>query len=70
MQGFAYFLIQHKAQLGNMYISKVHVFNGETTHESACIIAHVSQADDQPSQTGKRHGEVQTVRIHTARAML
>ncbi|EDU40786.1 conserved hypothetical protein [Pyrenophora tritici-repentis Pt-1C-BFP] len=34
IQGFAYFLIQHKAQLGNMYISKLQVFNGETSHES------------------------------------
>ena len=60
----AYFLIQHKVQLENMYISKVQVFNGETTHESPCIIAHVSQADASVT------GDVRTVRVHTARVML
>ncbi|OAG25043.1 hypothetical protein CC77DRAFT_926292, partial [Alternaria alternata] len=42
-QGFAYMLIQHKAQLGNLYVSKIQVFRCETLHRNPCIVAHVSQ---------------------------
>ena len=36
-------LIQHKAQLGNLYVSKIQVFRCETLHRNPCIVAHVSQ---------------------------
>ncbi|RAR11243.1 isocitrate dehydrogenase [Stemphylium lycopersici] len=38
VQGFAYFLIQHKQQLGNKYISKIQVFKCDLEEQSPCII--------------------------------
>ncbi|KAH7388663.1 hypothetical protein BKA66DRAFT_440340 [Pyrenochaeta sp. MPI-SDFR-AT-0127] len=35
--GFAYFLIQHKAELGNKIIDGAHVMECETDHKSPCI---------------------------------
>lgn len=43
VQGFAYLLIEHKEQLGNMFISKLQVFYAETTHHSPCVLVHVSR---------------------------
>ncbi|KAH6870340.1 hypothetical protein BKA58DRAFT_361044 [Alternaria rosae] len=45
IQGFAYMLVQHKAQLDNMYIKKIQVFACKTMREPPCIIAHVSKPD-------------------------
>jgi hypothetical protein len=44
VQGFAYFLIQHKEQLGgSMFIDKIQVFKGETKADLPCILMHVKQ---------------------------
>ncbi|KAH9878140.1 hypothetical protein J1614_003357 [Plenodomus biglobosus] len=63
IQGFAYFLIEHKEQLGNMFISKLQVFLGDTSHRSPCILMHVSP----PSSTStavRRDSGVDGVRSH------
>jgi hypothetical protein len=41
-------LIQHKAKLGNMYISKIPVFACTGTR-MVCIVAHVSQPRSAPA---------------------
>jgi hypothetical protein len=43
VQGFAYFLIQHKAELGNMYLDKIQVFKGETRAELPCISSRLAR---------------------------
>jgi hypothetical protein len=57
MQGFGYMLVQHKADLGQMFISRIQLFKCE--NDNLCIVAHVSQpvADpvDDPMDTS---GEV------------
>ncbi|KAF1837699.1 hypothetical protein BDW02DRAFT_518517 [Decorospora gaudefroyi] len=70
VQGFAYFLIQHKEQLGNMYISKLQVFHGETEREHPCIIMHVEQPSDQKVEVERRDEGTNIIRVHTVRAML
>ncbi|KAF2686086.1 hypothetical protein K458DRAFT_387098 [Lentithecium fluviatile CBS 122367] len=35
--GLGYFLIQHKSQPGNMYVSGVVVYHGDTMHQSPCL---------------------------------
>jgi hypothetical protein len=52
MLGFAYMLVQHKAQLGNMFISKVQVF--KCAEGELCIVAYVSQPVGAPG-TGAGH---------------
>ena len=59
MQGFAYMLVQHKAQLGNMYIKKIQVFKCVTMREPPCIVAYVSKPDAGPvTNPGEGEGEV------------
>ncbi|KAI8930935.1 hypothetical protein NX059_011950 [Plenodomus lindquistii] len=69
IQGFAYFLIQHKEQLGNMFISKIQVFIGLTRYESPCVLMHVSKArsspTEEPTGRGRRDSGVELVRTHT-----
>lgn len=74
VQGFAYFLIQHKAELGSMFIDKIQVFRGETKAELPCILMHVRQPLGQSvavkreiTQEDKENG---TVRTHIFRAIL
>jgi hypothetical protein len=68
MQGFAYMLVQHKVQLGNMYVSKIQVFRCETVHRNPCIIAHVSQPEAAPEAhsigVGRRDESHNMVRTH------
>jgi hypothetical protein len=71
VQGFAYFLIQHKEQLGNMFIEKIQVFQGETKAELPCILVHVKQqaapsADVHVEQRDKNN----ILRVHKLRANL
>ena len=63
MQGFAYLLVQHKAQLGNMYIKKIQVFKCVTMREPPCMIAYVSKPDAAPATNpGEGEGEGEVVR--------
>jgi len=63
MQGFAYLLVQHKAQLGNMYIKKIQVFKCVTMREPPCIVAYVSKPDAAPvTNPGEGEGEGEVVR--------
>ncbi|KAH7093465.1 hypothetical protein FB567DRAFT_609962 [Paraphoma chrysanthemicola] len=75
VQGFAYFLIQHKAELGNMFIDKIQVFKGETKNGEPCILMHLRQPLGQPGDADevnvkKRTEDGNTVREHTFRARL
>ncbi|KAF2249437.1 hypothetical protein BU26DRAFT_457490 [Trematosphaeria pertusa] len=40
-QGFGYLLVEHKAQLGNRFITRVQVFHGDTWHKAPCLIFYV-----------------------------
>lgn len=40
---FSYFLIQHKAELGNKVIDNVHVFQCQTGHKSPCLFFQVNE---------------------------
>ena len=67
LQGFAYFLVQHKDRLGNMYIDRLQVFHGETPHKNPCVVMHVAQ----PRPPGlRREGKKEVVRTHVVRAKL
>ncbi|KAF2023359.1 hypothetical protein EK21DRAFT_105353 [Setomelanomma holmii] len=75
IQGFAYFLIQHKAELGNMFINKIQVFKGETEKGEPCILVHLRQPLDQPGSIEEEHvvkrsGDANLLRVHTFRARL
>jgi len=70
VQGFAYFLIQHKAELGNMYLDKIQVFQGETKAELPCILIHVKQPLSQGTEVERRGTANVTVREHVFRAKL
>ncbi|KAH4041100.1 hypothetical protein HBI55_016780 [Parastagonospora nodorum] len=83
VQGFAYFLIQHKAELGSMFIEQIQVFQGETKAELPCILMHVKQPLGQSAGVKRREAgpnmtsEVQwhddgkhILRVHTFRANL
>jgi hypothetical protein len=70
VQGFAYFLIQHKAELGNMYLDKIQVFQGETKAELPCILIHVKQPLGQETGIQQRDTGNGTVREHVFRAKL
>ncbi|KAI4712467.1 hypothetical protein J4E89_002734 [Alternaria sp. Ai002NY15] len=74
MQGFAYMLVQHKAQLGNMYIKKIQVFKCVTMREPPCIIAHVSKPDVWVDPGGgevvRRDGGHNVARMHKIFAKL
>ena len=37
----SYFLIQHKSQLGNMHVSKITVFHGDTWSKNPCLLFEV-----------------------------
>jgi hypothetical protein len=47
VQGFAYMLMQHKVELGNLFIERIQVFQGETKAELPCILVHASQPREQ-----------------------
>ncbi|KAF2133738.1 hypothetical protein P153DRAFT_372328 [Dothidotthia symphoricarpi CBS 119687] len=67
VQGFAYLLIQHKDVLGNMFIDKVQVFHGDTTHQNPCIVMHLSKPRvDNVGVEGRKD----SVRTHVIRAQL
>jgi hypothetical protein len=70
VQGFAYFLIQHKMELGNMFIDKIQVFMGETDAELPCILAHVKQPLGQGAEVERNEERTGSVRVHTFRAKL
>jgi hypothetical protein len=70
VQGFAYFLIQHKRELGNMFIDRIQVFMGETKAELPCILMHVSQPLDQSAGVERREEREELLRVHTFRAKL
>jgi hypothetical protein len=71
IQGFAYFLIQHKEQLGNMFIDKIQVFQGETKAELPCILVHVSQPMAPSADvTIERRDEGNILRVHRFRSNL
>ncbi|KAI4645143.1 hypothetical protein J4E93_005943 [Alternaria ventricosa] len=74
IQGFAYMLVQHKAQLGNMYIKKIQVFTCQTAAEPPCIIAHVSKPDVWVDPGGgevvRRDGGHNVARMHRIFAKL
>ncbi|KAF1937684.1 hypothetical protein EJ02DRAFT_505854 [Clathrospora elynae] len=70
VQGFAYLLVQHKEQLGNMYISKLHIFHGETDHKNPCIVIHISQPKSQAAEMERRDEGKSMVRVHMLRAKL
>lgn len=40
-----YFLTQHKAKLGNLWVDGVYVFHGDTSHKAACLAFHISQPE-------------------------
>ncbi|CAO2650677.1 Nn.00g019690.m01.CDS01 [Neocucurbitaria sp. VM-36] len=50
---FAYFLIQHKAELGNKIIDSVHVMECETSHKSPCLFFSVKGYADHRKPPGK-----------------
>lgn len=64
VQGFAYFLIQHKKDLGNMFIDKIQVFSGETAHDKPCILMHVSR------QMAPNEGDVEAEEEDSRRQVL
>jgi hypothetical protein len=72
VQGFAYFLIQHKAKLGNMYLDKIQVFEGEIKAELLCVIIHVKEPLGQAvaMEVQWRDTDGGTVREHIFRAHL
>jgi hypothetical protein len=71
VQGFAYFLIQHKEQLGNKFIDKIQVFRGETKAELPCILVHVRQPLGPSAEVGtERRDKNNVLRVHTFRANL
>jgi hypothetical protein len=71
VQGFAYFLIQHKEQLGNMFIDKIQVFRGETKAELPCILVHVKQPLAPSADVHvERRDKDNILRVHTFRANL
>jgi hypothetical protein len=72
VQGFAYFLIQHKEQLGNMFIDKIQVFQGETKAELPCILVHVKQqaAPSAADVHVERRDKNNILRVHKLRANL
>lgn len=43
-----YFLVQHKARLGNMWVDGVVIFRGDTPHGAACLAFHVRQPAPRP----------------------
>ncbi|KAF1841088.1 uncharacterized protein K460DRAFT_410480 [Cucurbitaria berberidis CBS 394.84] len=43
---FAYFLIQHKAELGNKIIDAVHAMECETSHQSPCLFFTVKRYEE------------------------
>ncbi|KAF2450220.1 hypothetical protein P171DRAFT_516149 [Karstenula rhodostoma CBS 690.94] len=47
-----YFLIQHKPQLGNMWVDGVRVFHGDTSHKAACLAFHIRQPAPRPPDSG------------------
>jgi hypothetical protein len=71
IQGFAYFLVQHKEQLGNMFIDKIQVFQGETKAELPCILVHVSQPLTPSADVNiEQRDENNILRVHTFRSNL
>jgi hypothetical protein len=70
VQGFAYLLIQHKAQLGNMFIDKIQVFRGETKAELPCILMHLRQPLSRSAEVERRDKGSGGLRVHTFRANL
>lgn len=63
-------LIQHKAQLGNMFIEKIQVFMGETKAEFPCILVHVSKPLAAAAEADKRDESKRMLREHILRAKL
>lgn len=74
--GFAYFLIEHKDVLGDMFIDKVQVFQSDTAARNPSIVLHLSRPQT-PEQFQQRDNDravvvevVKTVELHPLRAKL
>ncbi|CAO2650181.1 Nn.00g014730.m01.CDS01 [Neocucurbitaria sp. VM-36] len=70
LQGFAYFLIQHKDRLGNMFIDKLQVFHGDTLHKNPCIVMHLSQPRPATAESEVRDEGKNIIRVHKMRSNL
>lgn len=74
--GFAYFLIEHKDILGDMFIDKVQVFQSDTAARNPSIVLHLSQPQipeqvRQPDNARAVDVEVvKTLKLHPLRAKL
>ncbi|KAF1848988.1 uncharacterized protein K460DRAFT_375732 [Cucurbitaria berberidis CBS 394.84] len=69
LQGFAYFLIQHKYRLGNMFIDKLQIFHGDTLHKNPCIVMHLSQPTA-GAEVERRYEGKNVLRVHKVRSKL
>ena len=48
----AYFLIQHKPTLGNMWVDGVVIFHGDVSHRAPCLAFHIRQPGPKPLLPG------------------
>lgn len=50
---FSYFLVQHKAALGNLEISKITIFKNSLKFPDPCLLLHVGKAELGVQATGR-----------------
>jgi hypothetical protein len=63
-------LIQHKAELGSMFVDKIQVFRGETKAELPCIVWRLSQPRAQGGGEERKDDSKHVLRERMLRARL
>jgi hypothetical protein len=56
--GIGYFLMQHKSQLGNLYVTAVTIFYCSRQDQAACLLYQIGPAPEQSSGSAALQGMV------------